>query len=152
MAYSKWQKPTVGIYEIDSGRAGKASSGKYRTQELLIPCIGSLRAPTPGASFARFRLTWLACARYKQIKIKSLASASVLANDLYSERESNPHSFNGNRILSPACLPVPPSEQSFVPMNRNVTSKNKSLRAEGIERKTRFELATPTLARSCSTN
>src|SRR5690606_7707381 len=30
---------------------------------------------------------------------------------LYSERESNPHSFNGNRILSPACLPVPPSEQ-----------------------------------------
>src|SRR3546814_942738 len=29
----------------------------------------------------------------------------------YSERESNPHSFNGNRILSPACLPVPPSEQ-----------------------------------------
>ncbi|MDB5156503.1 MAG: hypothetical protein JWR50_1210 [Mucilaginibacter sp.] len=30
---------------------------------------------------------------------------------LYSERESNPHSVYGNRILSPACLPVPPSEQ-----------------------------------------
>jgi hypothetical protein len=31
---------------------------------------------------------------------------------LYSERESNPHSVYGNRILSPACLPVPPSEQA----------------------------------------
>ena len=30
---------------------------------------------------------------------------------LYSERESNPHSVYGNRILSPACLPVPPSER-----------------------------------------
>jgi hypothetical protein len=29
---------------------------------------------------------------------------------LYSGRESNPHSFDGNRILSPACLPVPPPE------------------------------------------
>ena len=29
---------------------------------------------------------------------------------VYSGRESNPHSLNGNRILSPACLPVPPPE------------------------------------------
>ncbi len=27
-------------------------------------------------------------------------------------RESNPHSLNGNRILSPACLPVPPPEHT----------------------------------------
>ena len=26
----------------------------------------------------------------------------------YPGRESNPHCRNGNRILSPACLPVPP--------------------------------------------
>ncbi len=30
---------------------------------------------------------------------------------LYLGRESNPHSLNGNRILSPACLPVPPPRQ-----------------------------------------
>ena len=26
----------------------------------------------------------------------------------YPERESNPHGRNGHRILSPACLPIPP--------------------------------------------
>ncbi len=31
---------------------------------------------------------------------------------VYSGRESNPHSLNGNRILSPACLPVPPPEHT----------------------------------------
>ena len=39
----------------------------------------------------------------------------------------------GHRILSPACLPIPPPRQSG-------------------ERKTGFEPATPTLARSCSTS
>ena len=50
--------------------------------------------------------------------------------------------FWGHRILSPACLPVPPLQQ-------NITSKQKSLSTgEGFrvrlffERKTRFELAT----------
>ena len=38
-----------------------------------------------------------------------------------------------HRILSPACLPVPPP-------------------GHGMERKTGFEPATPTLARLCSTN
>lgn len=39
----------------------------------------------------------------------------------------------GHRILSPACLPVPPP-------------------GHGVERKTGFEPATPTLARLCSTS
>ncbi len=30
----------------------------------------------------------------------------------YPERDLNPHSRNGHRILSPACLPVPPSGQN----------------------------------------
>ena len=34
-----------------------------------------------------------------------------LLNIWYLGRESNPHSLNGNRILSPACLPVPPPRQ-----------------------------------------
>ena len=38
-----------------------------------------------------------------------------LSNDkqgfLYSGRDLNPHVFKGHRILSPACLPIPPPEQ-----------------------------------------
>ena len=30
---------------------------------------------------------------------------------LYSEWDLNPHSRNGQGILSPSCLPIPPSEQ-----------------------------------------
>ena len=51
----------------------------------------------------------------------------------YSKRDLNPHSRNGQGILSPSCLPIPPFEHP-------------------LERKTRLELATPTLARLCSTN
>ena len=29
---------------------------------------------------------------------------------MYPERESNPHGRYGHRILSPACLPIPPPE------------------------------------------
>ena len=47
---------------------------------------------------------------------------------LYSERDLNPHDRNGHWILSPTCLPIPPSEQ-------------------WSERKTGFEPATLTLAR-----
>ena len=47
---------------------------------------------------------------------------------LYSERDLNPHGRNGHWILSPTCLPIPPSELDY-------------------ERKTGFEPATLTLAR-----
>ena len=63
----------------------------------------------------------------------------------YQERDLNPHGLNGHKILSLACLPVPPSRQLefnwyfFLPMQKK-------------ERKTGLEPATPTLARSCSTN
>ena len=50
---------------------------------------------------------------------------------LYSERDLNPHDRNGHWILSPTCLPIPPSEPNL----------NKK------ERKTGFEPATLTLAR-----
>ena len=59
-----------------------------------------------------------------------------------------------NRILSPACLPVPPPGRSVA----NIVSKKipKPVLSEFgtffIERKTRFERATPTLARLCSTS
>ena len=36
------------------------------------------------------------------------APALILTLILYPGRESNPHFLNENRILSPACLPVPP--------------------------------------------
>ena len=32
---------------------------------------------------------------------------------LYSGRDLNPHDRNGHRILSPACLPIPPPEQTL---------------------------------------
>ena len=36
----------------------------------------------------------------------------------YPGRESNPHDRNDHRILSPACLPVPPPGQNPVSVNR----------------------------------
>ena len=68
---------------------------------------------------------------------------------LYSGRDLNPHVFKGHRILSPACLPIPPPEQK--------NNKIKKLQALTynflfLERKTRLELATSTLARLRSTN
>ena len=53
----------------------------------------------------------------------------------YSKRDLNPHSRNGQGILSPSCLPIPPFEHP-----------------QGRERKTRLEHATLPLARLCSTN
>ena len=50
---------------------------------------------------------------------------------------------DGNKILSLACLPVPPPGRQWI--------KKSPQQSEGFERETRFELATPTLARSCST-
>ena len=46
---------------------------------------------------------------------------------------------NGHYPLKVACLPIPPPGQAFLPI-------------EELERKTGLEPATPTLARSCSTN
>ena len=64
---------------------------------------------------------------------------------LYLRPESNRHARNGHRILSPARLPIPPLRHlSYL--------YKKSRLVSGFERKTRLELATPTLARSCSTN
>jgi site-specific DNA recombinase len=53
-----------------------------------------------------------------------------------------------HRILSPACLPIPPFEQT---LKKYVISTALDKRYF-FERETRFELATPTLARLCSTN
>ena len=51
----------------------------------------------------------------------------------------------GHRILSPACLPIPPPGQLS-------SKKIPPPKEEGfLERKTGLEPATPTLARSCST-
>ncbi len=43
---------------------------------------------------------------------------------VYPGRESNPHSFNRNRILSPACLPVPPPGQRRIPNLVNLDKQN----------------------------
>ena len=73
---------------------------------------------------------------YIQTK-KSATSCTTISYGFfkYSERDLNPHGHNGHWILSPTCLPIPPSEQDL----------NKR------ERKTGFEPATLTLARWCST-
>ena len=92
------------------------------------------------------------------------------------EPESNRHGRNGRGILSPLRLPVSPSGRASMggrswrrgsESNRRIRScsplhnhsatapKQKtpaSPRFGKLERETRLELATPTLARSCSTN
>ena len=63
-----------------------------------------------------------------------------------------------HRILSPACLPIPPLGHPVYYLKNiellcNHIVQKKSLHVEGsLERKTGFEPATPTLARSCSTS
>src|SRR5690606_5369943 len=47
-------------------------------------------------------------AREESIKGIKQKKLDKLSSFWYLGRESNPHSFNRNRILSPACLPVPP--------------------------------------------
>ena len=42
---------------------------------------------------------------------------------LYSGRDLNPHDRNGHRILSPACLPIPPPEQTSMHYRLCVVSK-----------------------------
>ena len=64
---------------------------------------------------------------------------------LYPGRDLNPHARDEHRILSPACLPIPPP-------GRSGCEKNPLQRVSILERKTGFGPATPTLARSCSTS
>jgi hypothetical protein len=64
---------------------------------------------------------------------------------MYPGRDLNPHIFKGYRILSPACLPIPPPG----PINFFSRKRKRELI---MERKTRLELATSTLARLRSTN
>ncbi len=86
---------------------------------------------------------WLEYVGIELHSVKQKKPLTGLWEVLYWRRESNPHSLNRNRILSPACLPVPPLQHlnKFLPGRKEI-----------LERKTRFELATPTLARLCSTN
>ncbi len=65
---------------------------------------------------------------------------SVYRVFLYSRRDLNPHGHNAHRILSPACLPIPPLEPGLETKKR---CKQRFL----FERKTGFEPATSTLAR-----
>ena len=60
-----------------------------------------------------------------------------------------PARADAHRILSPACLPIPPLEQ--FPTGLSGYNRSCELLWFG-ERETGFEPATPTLARSCSTN
>ena len=74
------------------------------------------------------------CAIKKESPINNWFTGDLKEHS-YSKRDLNPHSRNGQRILSPSCLPFHHS---------SILSKK--------ERKTRLELATLTLARLCSTN
>ncbi len=42
-------------------------------------------------------------------KKKALCSTESFLHLRYPERDLNPHVRNGHRILSPGCLPIPPS-------------------------------------------
>ena len=116
-------------------------------------------------------------------------SLFTLTLKLYPGRDLNPHGLNGHRILSPACLPIPPPGQliywfgnlnyqlffaDFFETEKKSTTlmyqfwmifKNPNwlfplfhhntqitISLNKNERKTGFEPATPTLARSCSTS
>ena len=64
--------------------------------------------------------------------LKQILINKIIYQDLYPERDLNPHNCNSQRILSPSCLPFH--------------------HPGGLERKTGLEPATLTLARLCSTN
>ena len=51
-----------------------------------------------------------------------LAMAKTLSFILYPGRGLNPHDRNGHRILSPACLPIPPPGQSGANVQKSVIS------------------------------
>ena len=74
------------------------------------------------------------------------ALPTELFSQMYPEGDLNPHDHNDHWILSPTCLPIPPSGQLMF-LERIFLSK-----ALFQERETGLEPATPTLARLCSTN
>ena len=55
---------------------------------------------------------------YKNKKPHNLA---ITRYSLYSKRDLNPHSRNGQGILSPSCLPIPPFEHPFKERAENET-------------------------------
>ena len=55
------------------------------------------------------------------IKKKLRKSLIHRALFLYSKRDLNPHSRNGQGILSPSCLPIPPFEHPFKERAENET-------------------------------
>ena len=42
--------------------------------------------------------------------LKQILINKIIYQDLYPERDLNPHNCNSQRILSPSCLPIPPFE------------------------------------------
>ena len=56
---------------------------------------------------------------YKKEKLRK--SLIYRAFFLYSKRDLNPHSRNGQGILSPSCLPIPPFEHPFKERAENET-------------------------------
>ena len=80
----------------------------------------------------RMRFFGIMSAKQTIIKVKSIENQMINNAFKYPRRDLNPY-IRRYRILSPACLPVPP------PGRR-------------MERKTGLEPATPTLARLCSTS
>ena len=54
------------------------------------------------------------CFRYLMVNIQNKNRNHQFSNDcnyiLYSKRDLNPHSRNGQGLLSPSCLPIPPFE------------------------------------------
>ena len=82
-----------------------------------------------------FTLVRIHIQQVTEIKRKRRTMENTIRPLEYSKGDLNPHNRNGQGILSPSCLPIPPFEH---PVKE--------------ERKTRLELATLTLARLCSTN
>ena len=54
-------------------------------------------------------------------KIKKPQNQTIKRHSLYSKRDLNPHSRNGQGILSPSCLPIPPFEHPFKERAENET-------------------------------
>ena len=53
-------------------------------------------------------------------------TANTLKVNLYPERDLNPHNLIGHRILSPACLPIPPSGRPEIPAKSNTAIFSKA--------------------------
>ena len=73
-----------------------------------------------------------------RIRVRNFALALFLTLILYSGPESNRHGLLAHRILSPACLPVPPPKHSLHNRaNKNIHRTKKSLLKRGFRAKDR---------------